>query len=137
MIDKTHVLQLVLSHFTVVRVVNGVYYCICPGHSDNKPSLHISMGDIKIILDCKAKCNYKKILDKIGMKPEELYYDYYDKNRKQGNRMSPKQYGYEKIVSTNIHILEWTMDSRRISNTRCQVNAIHKDITIMANGLVR
>ena len=72
MIDKTHVLQLVLSHFTVVRVVNGVYYCICPGHSDNKPSLHISMGDIKIILDCKAKCNYKKILDKIGMKPEEL-----------------------------------------------------------------
>ena len=96
MIDKTHVLQLVLSHFTVVRVVNGVYYCICPGHSDNKPSLHISMGDIKIILDCKAKCNYKKILDKIGMKPEELYYDYYDKNRKQGNRMSPKQYGYEK-----------------------------------------
>mgnify|MGYP000744897744 CR=1 FL=1 len=69
------------------------------------------------------------------MKPEELYYDYYDKNRKQGNRMSPKQYGYEKIVSTNIHILEWTMDSRRISNTRCQVNAIHKDITIMANGV--
>lgn len=96
MIDKTHVLQLVLSHFTVVRVVNGVYYCICPGHSDNKPSLHISMGDIKIILDCKANCSYKKILDKIGMKPEELYYDYYDKNRKQGNRMSRKQYGYEK-----------------------------------------
>ena len=94
MIDKEFVLQLVLSKLKIVRVVNGVYYCICPKHQDNKPSLHVSMGDIKIILDCKAGCDYKEILDKIGLKPEQLYYDYYDKQ--QSNRMSRKQYGYEK-----------------------------------------
>ena len=65
MIDKTHVLQLVLSHFTVVRVVNGVYYCICPGHSDNKPSLHISMGDIKIIQIVKQNVIIKRFWTKL------------------------------------------------------------------------
>ncbi len=94
MIDKEYVLQLVLSKLKIVRVVNGVYHCICPKHQDNKPSLHVSMGNIKIILDCKAGCDYKAILDEIGLKPEQLYYDYYDK--KQSDRMSRKQYGYEK-----------------------------------------
>lgn len=94
MIDKEYVLQLVLSKLKIVRVVNGVYHCICPKHQDNKPSLHVSMGKIKIILDCKAGCDYKAILDEIGLKPEQLYYDYYDKQ--QCDRMSRKQYGYEK-----------------------------------------
>lgn len=96
MIDKEYVLQLVLSKLKVIRLVNGVYHCICPCHNDKNPSLHISLGDIKVILDCKSGCKYNDILEKIGMKPEQLYYDYYDKENQQNKRMSRKQYGYEK-----------------------------------------
>lgn len=93
--SREEVFRLILSHFTVVKIVNGVAYCICPGHKDDKPSLHISMGDKKIILDCKANCSYRDILAAVGLKPEQLYYDYY--NRPENTkRVSKKQYWLEK-----------------------------------------
>lgn len=93
--SREEIFRLILSHFTVVKIVNGVAYCICPGHKDDKPSLHISMGDKKIILDCKANCSYRDILAAVGLKPEQLYYDYY--NRPENTkRVSKKQYWLEK-----------------------------------------
>ena len=56
------IFKFILSHFIVKKIVNGEAYCICPGHKDDIPSLHISMGDKKIILDCKANCSYRDIL---------------------------------------------------------------------------
>ena len=79
MTTKEEALNRVLSKVKVERHVNGVYHCICPNHKDDKPSLHISMGDVKVVLDCKAGCEYSDILESIGMKPEQLYYDYYQK----------------------------------------------------------
>lgn len=89
------IFKFILSHFTVKKIVNGEARCICPGHKDDKPSLHISMGDKKIILDCKANCSYRDILTAVGLKPEQLYYDYYNRH---GNarRVSKKQYWLEK-----------------------------------------
>lgn len=93
MIDKNYVLQLVLSKLKVIRVVNGEYYCICPCHSDTNPSLHVSLGEKKVILHCKADCDYKSILDAIGMQENQLYYDYYERNNRQ--RVSKNQYWLE------------------------------------------
>lgn len=93
--SKEEIFHFILSYFTVKKIVNGVAYCICPGHKDDKPSLHISMGDKKIILDCKANCSYQNILAEVGLKPEQLYYDYY--NRPENTkRVSKKQYWLEK-----------------------------------------
>lgn len=74
--SKEELFRFVLSFFNVIKIVNGVAYCICPGHSDNKPSLHISMGDKKIIFDCKAGCSYMDILNAVGLRPEQVYYDF-------------------------------------------------------------
>ena len=89
-----------LSKLKIIRVVNGVYYCTCPNHQDNKPSLHVSMGNIKIILDCKAGCDYKDILEEIGMKPEQLYYNYYDKDKQQNKRMERESERYSVNIQT-------------------------------------
>ncbi len=95
MINKEERFRFVLSFFKVIRIVNGVAHCICPGHSDHKPSLHISMGDKKVILDCKASCNYKDILEIVGLKPEQLYYDYSEDKQQGKPYVSKKQYFLE------------------------------------------
>lgn len=85
MVDKEYVLNLILSHFKVIKRVGNTYYCICPHHKDKNPSLHITIGEKKIIMDCKAGCDYREILADVGLKPEQLYYDYYEKNKKSTN----------------------------------------------------
>ena len=93
--SREEIFRLILSHFTVRKIVNGVAYCICPGHRDDKPSLHISMGEKKIILDCKANCSYRDILAAVELRPEQLYYDYYNR-QENTKRVSKKQYWLEK-----------------------------------------
>lgn len=93
--SREEIFRLILSHFIVRKIVNGVAYCTCPGHKDDKPSLHISMGEKKIILDCKANCSYRDILAAVGLKPEQLYYDYYNR-QENTRRVSKKQYWIEK-----------------------------------------
>lgn len=85
MVDKEYVLNLILSHFKVIKRVGNTYYCLCPHHKDKNPSLHITMGDKKIIMDCKAGCDYRDILADVGLKPEQLYYDYYEKDKPNTN----------------------------------------------------
>ena len=85
MVDKEYVLNLILSHFKVIKRVGNTYYCICPHHKDKNPSLHITIGEKKIIMDCKAGCDYREILADVGLKPEQLYYDYYEKNKESTN----------------------------------------------------
>lgn len=98
MMTNEEVFQFILSHYKVIRMVDGEAHCICPIHGDNKPSLHIAMGNKKIMLDCKAGCDYKDILSAIGLKPEQLYYDYYNKDRTEANKqyVSKTQYYYRK-----------------------------------------
>lgn len=78
--SREEVFRLVLSHVTVVRIVNGVAHCICPGHKDDKPSLHISMGERKLFSIVKRVAAIREILDALGVGSEELYYDYYNRS---------------------------------------------------------
>lgn len=139
--SKEDVFQLILDHFKVTRIVNGIAYCICSGHKDEKPSLHISMGDKKIILDCKAGCDYREILAVVGLKPEQLYYDYYNRPE-HTKRVSKKQYWLEKYSQCrydyqDISTGEYTHTKYRILDRdgRKQFPQGHYDNDVWIDGL--
>lgn len=89
--NKELALHAVLSNLKVINCSNGVYHCICPCHDDNKPSLDIAPGDIKVVEDCKAGCKHSDIANKIGVPQEQWYYDYYDKKQDGFNSFQYKE----------------------------------------------
>lgn len=134
--------RFVLSFFKVIRIVNGVAYCICPSHSDNKPSLHISMGDKKIVLDCKARCSFHEILERVGLKPCQLYYDYSENSQNDKLYVSKRQYYLEhysvdRYDSQNICTGEYTHTKYRTKgkNGEKQFSQGHYKDGIWIDGL--
>lgn len=89
--NKELALHAVLSNLKVINCSNGIYHCICPCHDDNKPSLDIAPGDIKVVEDCKAGCKHSDIANKIGVPQEQWYYDYYDKKQDGFNSFQYKE----------------------------------------------
>jgi putative DNA primase/helicase len=46
----------------------------CPAHDDNRPSLSISEGtDGRLLLNCKAGCTFKSVLEALGLDTAEAY----------------------------------------------------------------
>ncbi|MFR3038154.1 MAG: hypothetical protein ACLTLY_05090 [Agathobacter rectalis] len=73
---------------------NGVYlaHCICPCHDDNKPSLDIAPGDIKVVAEtAQTGCKHSDVANKIGVPQEQWYYDYYDKKQDGFNSFQYKE----------------------------------------------
>ena len=91
MTNKELALHAVLSNLKEISCSNGVHHCICPCHDDNKPSLDIALGNIKVVGDCKAGCKYSDIANKIGVPQEQWYYDYYDKKQDGFNSFQYKE----------------------------------------------
>lgn len=89
--NKELALHAVLSNLKEISCSNGVHHCICPCHDDNKPSLDIALGNIKVVGDCKAGCKYSDIANKIGVPQEQWYYDYYDKKQDGFNSFQYKE----------------------------------------------
>ena len=91
MTNKELALHAVLSNLKVMNCSNGVYHCICPCHDDNKPSLDIAPGNIKVVGDCKAGCKHSDIANKIRVPQEQWYYDYYDEKQDGFNSFQYKE----------------------------------------------
>ena len=89
--NKELALHAVLSNLKEISCSNGVHHCICPCHDDNKPSLDIALGNIKVVGDCKAGCKHSDIANKIGVPQEQWYYDYYDKKQEGFNSFQYKE----------------------------------------------
>ena len=89
--NKELALHAVLSNLKEISCSNGVHHCICPCHDDNKPSLDIALGNIKVVGDCKAGCKHSDIANKIGVPQEQWYYDYYDKKQDGFNSFQYKE----------------------------------------------
>lgn len=49
--------------------------CKCPVHDDRKPSLSISEGDKGIVMICRAGCRTEDVVNAIGMKMSDLFYN--------------------------------------------------------------
>lgn len=42
---------------------DGSFMCLCPAHSDNDPSLHVSLINGKLLVHCKAHCSQTDIIE--------------------------------------------------------------------------
>ena len=77
-------LQEVLSHFDGVKCRNENEYMVrCPCHDDKKQSLCIGNGEKGVVLKCQAGCDTRAILDRVGLKPADLFFEKKQDNRPQ------------------------------------------------------
>ena len=77
-------LQEVLSHFDGVKRRNENEYMVrCPCHDDKKQSLCIGNGEKGVVLKCQAGCDTRAILDRVGLKPSDLFFEKKQDNRPQ------------------------------------------------------
>lgn len=77
-------LQEVLSHFDGVKRRNKNEYMVrCPCHDDKKQSLCIGSGEKGVVLKCQAGCDTRAILDRVGLKPVDLFFEKKQDNRPQ------------------------------------------------------
>lgn len=67
------------KYFPDANYIGGEYHCRCPAHNDLRASLHITQGDesdgygsTKILMNCKAGCSTKEILEKLGASWSEI-----------------------------------------------------------------
>lgn len=47
--------------------------CRCPAHTDNVNSLSVTEDEEKILIYCHAGCNWKEILDAMGLRAKDLF----------------------------------------------------------------
>lgn len=77
-------LHAVLSHFDGVKRRNeNEYIARCPCHDDKKQSLCIGNGEKGVVLKCQAGCDTRAILDRVGLKPADLFFEKKQDNRPQ------------------------------------------------------
>jgi len=67
--------DVVLSKLKNRKKVHDGWVASCPAHKDNDPSLHITVTDTKILLQCFAGCNYKDIIEAVGLTEQDLFLD--------------------------------------------------------------
>lgn len=70
------------GHFEVKKRGTNSVQAICPAHDDHQASLTITRGTDRILMHCHAGCNNEDILDKVGLKPSDMFYD----NRKSSGK---------------------------------------------------
>ena len=78
------------------RSETGNSKCRCPAHDDRGPSLDVFVGTTnpdtrypglrRIFFKCWAGCDFKKVLDAMGLQPEDLYIDPIPESMKKGSR---------------------------------------------------
>jgi len=79
---ETHpLLELLLSKLEGVRREGDRHKARCPAHADGTASLSLRLGDRGVLLRCFAGCTHQDVVQALGMRPEELFYDY-DPERK-------------------------------------------------------
>ena len=66
-------LETLLSKFSGVRKTATGWQARCPAHEDRKASLSISVDGDKILMHDHAGCETPAILEKIGLKPKDLF----------------------------------------------------------------
>jgi KaiC/GvpD/RAD55 family RecA-like ATPase len=69
-------LESVLERLQAVQREGNRYKALCPAHPDSTPSLTVRLGERGILLRCFAGCDHKAVLLALGMRAEELFYDY-------------------------------------------------------------
>lgn len=93
-------IQEVLRCFDGVKQQNGNQWMArCPCHDDRKQSLSIGRGEKGVVLKCQAGCDTHDILDRIGLKPRDLFYEPPQKAKERPALVATYQYqnGVQKL----------------------------------------
>jgi KaiC/GvpD/RAD55 family RecA-like ATPase/biotin operon repressor len=77
----SRLLERVLSQLKGVRREGNHHKACCPAHTDSTPSLSVRLGDRGVLLRCFAGCTHQDVVAALGMRVEELFFDY-DPERK-------------------------------------------------------
>lgn len=87
----------ILSHFTVKKRGEKSSQSLCPCHNDKQASLTISKGDKGVLIRCHAGCDCKDIVQSVGLRMKDLFYDYEPKRtyKKEYNQAERRQYWLE------------------------------------------
>lgn len=70
-----YVVNALADHDLHPRKQGKTYKAKCPTHEDVKASLTVDAGDRGALIHCHAGCDTKTILDALGLKASELFYD--------------------------------------------------------------
>lgn len=53
----------------------GEFRCCCPAHEDSSPSLYITFADSKILINCKAGCEFDAICNRLDHPKADMFFD--------------------------------------------------------------
>lgn len=68
-------LEDLLARFPNHRRSGGGYQVRCPAHDDKKASLNIREGERGLLIYCHAGCTVKSVLDKLGLRHDDIFYE--------------------------------------------------------------
>ena len=69
------------------------YLGLCPAHEDRNPSLSLTLGDNKILLNCHAGCSFDGIVSAVGMNQSQFFV--HSDNSKTPKKKEVCSYRYE------------------------------------------
>jgi hypothetical protein len=64
-----------LAHFKGVRACGDGWTALCPGHPDQHNSLSIQRTDDRWLLKCHAGCDWREIIEGVGLDATALFDD--------------------------------------------------------------
>ncbi len=65
----------ILAHFQIQKRYGDKAQARCPCHDDKQASLTITKGRRTVLLHCHAGCNFEDIIQKVGLKKQDLYFE--------------------------------------------------------------
>ena len=65
----------ILTHFQIQKRYGDKAQARCPCHDDKQASLTITKGRRSALLHCHAGCNFEDIVQKVGLKKQDLYFE--------------------------------------------------------------
>lgn len=65
----------ILTYFQVQKRFGDRAQARCPCHDDKQASLTITKGCRSVLLHCHAGCNFEDIIQKVGLKKQDLYFE--------------------------------------------------------------
>lgn len=72
---KSELFENVLQHFKIKKRYGNKVQVFCPCHDDKNASLTITIGRKGILLHCHAGCQMEDILQAVGLKKSDLFYE--------------------------------------------------------------
>ena len=105
--------EILRSLHTVRQQSNGSWIACCPAHSDDTPSLHITLTDDRVLLHCFAGCTTEQICAALGIELRDLFLNDGDANQKSQSGLmledfaKAKRLGVEFLLRHYVRQGEW------------------------------